>query len=172
MIYGYKCFKKGLINNYGFKFEVDKTYHVSDNIVFGINGNGFHMCERLEDTLRFFDTFSYDVDICVVNGFGECIKRDDEYNDYYNMYACENIYIKKKLTREEIILYGLSLHGFRVMRFISLFRLSNDEKMLFRDKFKDNYLVNDYIDYYQDNKKDVFVRKLINNGGKNERISN
>ena len=157
-VYGYKCFQKGLINRYGVNFKVGETYHSGGNITFGVDGNGYHMCERLEDTLRFFDTFSYDVDVCKVLGFGECVRRDDEYNDYYDMYVCENMYIVKKLTREEIILYGLDLQEFRLMRFISSFKLNNREKELFRNKFKNNTLINEYMDYYQDNKKDVFQK--------------
>ena len=159
-VYGYKCFKKGLINVYGVSFKVGETYHCDGNIMFGIDGNGYHMCERLEDTFRFFDTNA--VDVCEVIGFGECIKRDDEYNDYYDMYVCENMYIVKKLMREEIILYGLNLLEFRLLRFISLFKLNDEEKKLFRDKFKNDILVNEFIDYYQDNKRDAFVRKLEN----------
>lgn len=161
MVYGYKCFNKGLINNYGVKFDVGKMYHIDGDVVFGIYGNGFHMCERLEDTLRFFDTFADDVDICTVIGLGKCIKRDDEYNDYYDMYACERMYIVKKLTRDEIIMYGINLHEMRAMRFLSLFKLTDDEKKLFRDKYKNNYLVNKYIDYYQDDIKDTFTLKLV-----------
>ena len=160
MVYGYKCFKKGLINSYGASFQVGETYHSDGEVTFGVNGNGFHMCERLEDTLRFFDTFNENIEVCSVIGFGKCISRDDEYNDYYDMYVCENMYIIKKLTREEIILYGLDLFEMRVMRFISSFKLIEEEKKLFREKFKNNVLVNEYIDYYQDNKKDAFIRKL------------
>ena len=159
-VYGYKCFQKGLINRYGVNFKVGETYHSGGNIIFGVDGNGYHMCERLEDTLRFFDAFNEEVDICSVIGMGECVKRDDEYNDYYDMYVCEKMYVIKKLTREEIITYGLNLYEMRLMRFISSFKLTEEEIKLFRDKFKNNYLVSKYIDYYQDNKKDAFVRKL------------
>ena len=161
-VYGYKCFQKGLVNRYGVSFQVGKTYTCDGDIVFGTSGNGFHMCERLEDTLRFFDTFHEEVDICLVIGMGECVKRDDEYNDYYDMYVCEKMYIIKKLTREEIITYGLNLLEFRLTRFISSFKLNDEEKRLFRDKFKNDRLVNEIIDYYQDNKKDVFKRELVN----------
>lgn len=160
MVQGYKCFKKGLINNYGVKFQVGGLYHSRGDIIFGTLGNGFHMCERLEDTLRFFNTFTENVDICKVIGFGECVKSDDEYNDYYDMYACENMYIVKKLTREEIVLYGLNLCEFRLMRFIASFKLNDNEKKMFRDKFQRQTLINDYLDYYQDSKKDAFVRRL------------
>lgn len=161
MINGYKCFKKGLINSYGVSFQVGETYRSTGKIVFGVDGNGFHMCERLEDTLRFFDTFQEDVDICSVVGFGNYIKRSDKYNDYYDMYVVENIRIVRKLTREEIVLYGLNLPEMRLIRFLSLFKLDDIEKKLFLEKFNGDRLVNEYIDYYQNNKKDAFEKKLI-----------
>jgi len=161
MIYGYKCFKKGLINSYGVSFQVGETYHSSGKVIFGTNGNGFHMCERLEDTLRFFDTFKEEIDVCRVVGFGDSVKRSDEYNEYYDMYVCEKMYIVKKLTREEIISYGLNLSGTRLIRFLSLFKLDDIEKKIFLEKFAGDKLVGEYIDYYQNNKKDVFIKKLI-----------
>lgn len=70
MITGYKCFNKDLINRYGMQFEVGKIYSVNGNISFGNNGNDFHMCVRLEDTLRYFDSFTQEIDICEVIGYG------------------------------------------------------------------------------------------------------
>ena len=64
MVLGYKCFNEDLTNRYGFKFEVGNTYKVDGIIKFGIDGNGFHMCERLEDTLRYFDAMNLDVSVC------------------------------------------------------------------------------------------------------------
>ncbi len=58
---GYKCFNSDLTNRYGSKFEVGKTYHAKGDIKFGNNGNGFHMCKNMEDTLRYFDAFNDNV---------------------------------------------------------------------------------------------------------------
>lgn len=157
MILGYKCFNKGLVNNYGKQFKVGAIYHTNGDVSFGNNGNGFHMCERLQDTLKFFDTFNNEVDICEVIGYGKCVKRDDEFYDFFDMYCCENIKIVKKLSRDEIVLYGLNLDEINVLRFISLYKLNSDEELLFREKFKSNSLVNKYIDYYQDGIKTVFT---------------
>ena len=162
MLYGYKCFDKGLVNRYGVKFQVGKLYHIDNDIVFGVNGNGFHMCINLEDTLRFFDAFVNEVEICRVICFGKCNKSFDDYNEFYDMYACEYMYIEKKLSREEIIDYMLLTNENRVKRFISLFKLNQREQQLFRDKFKNSSSVLDQIEFYQNNKKDVFVRKLLN----------
>ena len=89
MIKGYKCFNKNLINRYGIPFEVGKTYKVDGNISFGNNGNGFHMCVNLEDTLRYFDGFNTEIDICEVIGDGNFVLFEDNYYGYYDMYSFE-----------------------------------------------------------------------------------
>ena len=149
-IYGYKCFNRGLINRYGKQFEVGRTYHMDGEIKFGNDGNGFHMCMNLEDTLRYFDAMNNDVDICRVKGSGKFCKGIDEYNGYYYMYAFENMYIEKQLIREEIIAYGLNLHEMRAKRFVSQFKLTQDEIAIFKEKFKKSYIVLDTIAYYQE----------------------
>lgn len=156
----YKCFNKGLINSYGTKYEVGKLYYAEGQITFGVTGNGFHVCENLEDTLRFFDAFNEEIDICLVNCFGKYDKRDDEYNGYFSMYCFEYLRILKVLTREEIINYGLNLDENRVVRFISSFKLTKDEENLFREKFSNCWNVINHINYYQENDKDSFKRKL------------
>ena len=156
---GYKCFDKGLVNRYGMIFEVGKIYHCDKEIKFGNDGHGFHMCKNLEDTLRYFDAVDQEVDICKVKGFGEITEYEDDYNGFYDMYACEYMHIEKKLTREEIIAYGLRLYEPRINRFISLIRLSEEEKALFKEKFKNNTTTLNYISYYQDHDLLTFSRK-------------
>ena len=156
----YKCFNKGLINRYGTKFEVGKLYKVSGKIKFGNSGNGFHSCSYLEDTLRYFDTFSNNVDIALIDGFGNSIIYNDEYNGFYDMYVFEKMIINKVLTRDEIINYGLNLYDFRLKRFLSLYKLDYFEKKMFYDKYKNNNDILNYIEYYQNNKKDVFIKKI------------
>ena len=92
---GYKCFNEDLTNRYGAEFKVGKTYHVSGNIKFGNDGNGFHMCKNMEDTLRYFDAFNGNVRICLVYGFGKSNKYNDEYNGFYdndNILKCIKYY--------------------------------------------------------------------------------
>ena len=163
MIIGYKCFNKGLINRYGTQFEIGQIYQVKGEISFGNKGNGFHICINLEDTLRYFDGMNEEIDICIVQCFGNTVRRDDEYNGYYDMYSCEYMRIIKKLTREEIIFYGLNLTENRAIRFISLYKLTESEKKLFQEKFQNYQIVLDYIEYYQNNHKDIFKRKLLKN---------
>ena len=96
---GFKCFKSGLINLYGTKFEVGKLYIMPGAIKFGLDGNGFHLCKRMEDTLRYYDAMHEEVDICEVVGSGKISESFDEYYGYYDMYAVSKLEILKKLTR-------------------------------------------------------------------------
>ena len=149
-----------MTNRYGKTLEVGKAYSTNGEAKFGNDGNGFHFCKNLEDTLRYFDAFNNEVNICYVRGFGDIATYEDEYNGYYDMYSSTNIEILKKLERDEIINYVINLPEYRVSRFISLFKLTNDEIELFREKFKNSYIVNDMISYYQLKDKDVFERRM------------
>ena len=149
-IIGYKCFDKGLINKYGKKFSVGKIYIMPGAIKFGINGNGFHMCKRIEDTFRYFECFENEVDVCLVKGSREIIEYSDDYYGYYDMYSVQKIEILKQLSREEIINEGLNMCDLRVKRFVSTLKLTEEEINLFKETFKDNLSVLDAIDYYQE----------------------
>ena len=80
-------FNDDLTNRYGTKFEVGKTYHANGDIKFGNDGNGFHMCKNIEDTLRYFDAFNDNIRICLkVNFYSndnilKCIKYYQENNE-------------------------------------------------------------------------------------------
>lgn len=155
-IKGYKCFNKNLINRYGKKFEVGKIYISSGVLKFG--NNGFHMCKNIEDTFRYFDAFNNDVDVCLVSGSGKIIEYSDEYYGYYDMYCVEKIKIIDNLSREEIINIGLDLNKERVKRFVSLFRLTNDEIFLFKEKFEKYVEVLDAISYYQEGNTKIYKK--------------
>ena len=156
MFNGYKCFDKGLINRYGIKYEVGKLYHCDGQITFGNNGNGFHVCKRLEDTLRYFDAMNKEIDIAKVKCYGKYEEYEDDYNGYYDMYAYEYMEIEKVLTREEIINYGLKLYEFRAKRFISLYKLTPEEINLFKEKYQNNIDILNTIAYYQEGDKEVY----------------
>ena len=156
MFIGYKCFNKGLINRYGTKFRIEKTYHCDKQIKFGNNGHGFHVCKRLEDTLRYFDAMNEEVDICLVECYGKYDEQEDDYYDYYDMFAFEYMVIKKLLTREEITAYGLNLFGCQLERFISSFKLTKEEIDIFKFKFQKESRILKFIAYYQEGDKDAF----------------
>ena len=156
MFKGYKCFNRGLTNRYGKQFEVGVPYHCTNEIKFGNDGNGFHVCKRLEDTLRYFDAMDNSVDIAKVTCDGKYDSFEDDYNGYYDMYAFEYLFIEKVLTRDEIIAYALNLYDMQVKRFISQFRLTDDEISLFKQKFHNNIAVLNTIAYYQEGDKEAF----------------
>ena len=157
MLSGYKCFNKGLVNKYGEVFEIGKVYHVNGDIKF--HKNGFHMCTNLEDTLRYFDAFNEEVDITSVIGYGNINKYDDEYNEFFDMYSVEYLKLLTLLKREEIISYALKLPSMRLKRFISLFRLTKEELELFREKFNKDSMIQTTLDYYQDEKSKLYIKK-------------
>lgn len=161
MIKGHKCFNKNLVNRYGILFEIGKIYSVTGEIKFGNNGNGFHMCTNLEDTLRYFDGFNDEIDICEVIGFGKFIMFEDTYYDYHDMFSVEKIQITKKLSREEIIEKMLNSHEIRVIRFIQGYKLTLEEIELFKQKFNNSINVINAISYYQEGNLDVYSKSNI-----------
>ncbi len=156
MVEGFKCFDKGLINRYGTKFEIGKEYHVNGDIQFGNKGNGFHMCKYLEDTFRYFDAFEKEVDVCSCIGWGSIHEIEDTYNGYYNMYACEYIKLIKLLKRKEIIEYMLTKGELRLARFISLYKLTQEEIDKIENKYKNNDYILKRISYYQKGNSKVY----------------
>ena len=157
MIHGYKCFNKGLISSFGDVFEVGKVYHIDGEIKF--NENGFHMCTNFEDTLRYFYAFKNDVDIARVTGYGEINKYDDEYNEFFDMYATEYLIINSVMSHDEIIDCALKLPPYRLKRFLTLYKLSKDELLMFREKFAKEMMIMETLDYYQDENSKLYIKK-------------
>ena len=160
IVYGYKCFNKGLTNRYGEKYEIGMVYHCDGEIKFGNEGHGFHMALNLEDTLKYFDQ---NIDIAYVKCYGKYDEipdtKENEENDNYDMFAFEYMVIEKVLTREEIIAHMLDAWESSVIKFIMYFKLTPDEKKLFREKFKTNTRIQNYLTYYQDSDTEVFNRQ-------------
>ena len=155
-IIGYKCFNKGLVNSYGSKFNLGEIYVAQGIIKYGTNGNGFHLCKNMEDTFRYFDTFSEEVDVCLVKGSGIIKKFCDEYNGYYDLYCVEKLEILEQLSRLQIIENGLKLDDIKVQRFISTFQLTKEEIKLFKEKYKRFERVLNAIAYYQEGDKTIY----------------
>ena len=157
MINGYKCFNEGLINQYGLKFEPNTIYHEDRDVKF--HHGGFHMCTNLEDTLRYFDAMNNKVDIAKVTGFGKIDKYNDEYNEYFDMYATEYMIIDYVLTREEIINYSLGLSHMGLKRFVSSYKLTEEEIELFLQRYSRDSVIRDAIEYYQKGNNKVYIKK-------------
>ncbi len=140
-IEGYKCFYEGLETKPGIKMEIGKKYNTKEPPKF--HSSGFHMCERMEDTLRFFDSFENKIEICKAIGYPEYKKEDDDYYGYYDMYSCQGILLIKKLTRQEIIEMARNMDETRIQRFLQLYNLNPSELEEFIKKYSDGY--HDYI---------------------------
>lgn len=160
---GYKAFNKDHTNRHGMIFESGKTYRAEGPISFGNNSlAGFHLCQNLEDTLRYFPAMKEEITIAQVTGRGDIVEYFDNYYDYYDMYAVEELTIEKFLTRREIIrkfLFDNDMYTDRVCRFTQRFKLTSDEIELFKLRYGTNIKIMDYIAYYQEGKKDIFEKK-------------
>ena len=75
---GYKAFNNDKTNRYGIPFEEGKTYTVNEQVSFGNNGHGFHMCANLADVFRYFHYEDDEVCVAEVTGKGTIVKYDDE----------------------------------------------------------------------------------------------
>lgn len=157
-IKGYKAFNHDLTNRYGKKFNEGVTYYINAPIKYGNNGNGYHFCKRLEDTLRYFNP--NDIAIAEVTGLGNIHESFDEYYEYYDLYVTDTIRIDKVLEREEIINRFLHQPEYRVRRFLENYILNSDEIQLFKYMYKDNEDVLNTIAYYQEKDKKIFEKSL------------
>jgi len=156
---GYKAFNADFTNHYGRQFKGISKHSVSGEAKFGTYGNGFHFCERLEDTLRYFDAMNGEVLFAEVIGSGDVVEYGDEYYGYYDMYAATELEVVRVLSREEIISMYLSVPSHRMVRFVQGFRLNPLEKELMRCHYNDDINVLNAISYYQDGDKDVYSRE-------------
>ena len=172
-IIGYKSLDENYKEIRGNILEEGKCYHARGEIIYGNGGNGYHFAKNLEDTLRFQlkdNDHLTKPNIAKVIGFGNIVNSSDEYYGYYDLYVAENIKILKYLTNDEIINYALNLREDRMLRFVSLYRLNNDEIKLFKNKYLSVDLA---LLYYQMNVINTYelflsgnydkVKKLVKN---------
>ena len=155
-IKGYKAFNKNKTNRYGVPFVEGVTYKVDGDIAFGNSGNGFHMCTHLSDVFRYFDAIEDEVLVAKVIGRGDRREYSDEYEGYYDMYACREMQIIRFLSREEVIAHMLNAIEPDVIKFIKTFRMTGDEKIDFLYQFRSNMKVIEHLLYYQYGYKKVF----------------
>ncbi len=152
---GYKVLNKGLINRYGFKYELNKKYKLDGTLKW--KENGFHFCTYPEDTLRYIDAFNEEIDLTEVEGSGELQLYEDDYYGYYDMYASEEIIINRIVPREEFISMVVnSKNPDRVKRLISGIKLTEDEINFIRERYNN---LDFYIDYYQINNTNLKIKK-------------
>ncbi len=132
-VFGYKAFYKNLKNSYGFSFQIGKHYHIDGEIKFGTTGNGFHFCKNIEDTFRYVGGLEEEFEVCQVLGSGTIVEFQDEYYGYYNMYACSDLVILRKLSREEILHLAYRMTPTSLERFFQGFMLTPEEIVYFQE---------------------------------------
>jgi len=159
IIKGYKAFNGDRTNQKGKLFEEQKIYTVEGPLVFGTKGNGIHFCERLEDTLMFFDAMNKEVAFAEVTSLEDVRESWDDYNEYYDMYAARSLRIDHFLTREEILEMYYNMPGYRIIRFLQGFRLTPEEIELFKYLYSNERKVIATIAYYQEGDKEAFQDK-------------
>lgn len=153
---GYKAFNKDSTNRYGKPFTEGETYRIVGEVKFGNDGNGFHMCKSLCDVFRYVNATEDDVLVAEVTGSGMYVKRDDEFYGYYDMYSVERIRIDRFLSREEIIELMLNSSSIDVRKFLMTCRLSEEEKILFARKFRNDLEIIKHLMYYHFGCKEIF----------------
>ncbi len=160
VIKGFKAFNKGLISNYNIDFKENTWFHTIGEVVY--RKNGFHFCENMEDTLKYYPALHNDIDIARILGAGTIVKRSVEGYSYDDFDICiaSDIKILDVMTREEII-EEMNSHQYnieRMKRFISLYKLTDEEIEFLRQGFEAEIL-NRYVEYYQYGDKNAFERK-------------
>lgn len=135
---------------------LDKHFHLDGEIKF--HKRGYHFCERIEDTLRYSGGITNpNIIIAEVEATNIINEGEDEYYGYYDMYSTSDLYVKRILSRQEIIEYFLNeTNPYRVKRFIETFKLNEIEIELFKIKYIDEDTLYKTIEYYQENKLDAF----------------
>lgn len=151
MITGFKSFFEGHKSIDGKEYVIGVNYHQDGEIIFG--KCGFHLCKNIEDTFMYFPEMCDNVSVAIVKAWGDIIRRDDDYRGCYDMYVASDMRIIRFLSREEIINRALQLYDFQLKKFVSRFKLTEDEIKLFYGK---DYSIDRYIDYHQRGIKDAF----------------
>ena len=141
---GYKALEKDMSNRYGFVYEVGKTYLLNGELKW--SQNGFHFCERPEDTLRYVDGFNNEIVFVEVEGFGKVVTYEDEYYGYYDMHASSEMRIIREVSREEIFDMIINSYDDRVKRYASSIKLTDYEKEVILERYPH---LESTINYYQ-----------------------
>ena len=153
---GYKSFNKNFETFNNIKMKENQIYKIDDDIKY--SKVGYHFATRLEDTLRYVNGLKEEIIICNIEALGNIDWHDDEYYGYYDLGCTNIIKINNILTREEIIKYIYNKPEFNIIRFISGYKLTNEELKLFKERYKNNNNILNYIKYYQENDTQVFDR--------------
>ena len=156
-IEGYKAFEHDFCNEHGVKFDVGQNYHIDGPVKSGISGCGFHISVCPEFTFRFVNSDPEPI-LCEVIGYGKISDEGgDEYFGEYDIYACSDIYIKRIVPRVEIIEMAKGLCEYKLERFLSTYKITDEEAEIIEGTFKRyDFMKKKHIDYYHYGQKDVY----------------
>lgn len=133
---GYKVLDEFHRNRYGKEFCLGENYHIDGEIKYGTNGCGYHFCLHPEDTLKYVETFSRNFTLARIKASGVIKESFDRYNGVFDIYVASDLEVLSYLTEEEIFEIGLNLSPDRVKRFLQLYPLTEEEKEIFKQKYK------------------------------------
>ena len=98
-----------------------------------------------------------------VCGKGKTYYYENDYVGIYDVYASEELKIIRGVPRNELIEMFLNMDGFvnkdRIQRFLSLYKLNQDEIVIFKDRFVNDSKILKMIGYYQEDDRDAFIKK-------------
>lgn len=119
---GYKVLDKGLINQYGFKYELNKVYELHGELDY--KSNGFCFCSKPEDTIMFAGDKN-NFDLTEVDALGNIVSGDDYFeNRFYGLkglYATDKIIIKRLVPREELVAMVIASKDFDRMVTLNMY---------------------------------------------------
>ena len=123
--------------------------------------NGIYLAKNIEDSLKYVDR-TKEISIAKVKGFDNVEERYNSFYEFYGIYTADNVEIQKILSRKQIInevLKGKN-NDFRIQRFISLYKLTDEEIDTLRKECQGIVKnLDKYIEYYQYGQEDAFTRK-------------
>ena len=152
-IVGYKALDSELKTFNEMQYRVGEHFHISGEIKAGpCGGHGLHLCKNFEDTFRFGP--KKNPVLCEVIGYGEIREYNDEYNGYYDIYACSSLYVKRIISREEIIEMAKELSSPRLQRLIWTYKMTDEE--IDEIKRPSDIKVMQFIDYHHNGNKEAF----------------
>ncbi len=155
---GYKVLTKKLQNKDGKIFLPGEVYETKNSVHFGTEGHGFHFSIQFEDAFKYLESFTREFSLTKIKAGGEISQTYDKYHGGEKIYACSKIEILSILKEEEIMSLALLLPPKRVMRFLQLYPLTEEEKNLFKEFYPHQTKeVQMIFDYYQEGKKDAFL---------------
>lgn len=154
---GYKSFRNidgSLVTQADTKMDIGVTYEEKGPIKW--NHKGFHFCTNIEDTFRYMNQYTDKIVIAEVEGTGDILIHDDDYNGNYDMRVSSKIRVLRVLSREEVLKKVLQAGEIAICKMIQSSRLTQDEINMFSNR---SIHIDKMLRYYQMGDTEAFQRK-------------